>query len=97
MIPSERTRRIIKAVAEHYGVPVAVVLGPDTHRVNVRARQAAQAAVWIETNLSLPQVGRYFRRDHTTVLHSIRKTGAWPARMWPPELQDLKEAVYKDL
>jgi chromosomal replication initiator protein len=25
------------------------------------------------TNLSLPDIGREFNRDHTTVLHSIRK------------------------
>jgi chromosomal replication initiator protein len=25
------------------------------------------------TNLSLPDIGREFNRDHTTVLHSLRK------------------------
>lgn len=97
MIPSERTRRIIRSVAEHYGVPVAVLVGPLRRKTLTAARQAVASAVWIETNLSLPQVGRYLHRDHTTILHSIRMTGAWPARKWPTGLQDLKEAVYKDL
>ena len=35
-------------------------------------RQAAMLWLRNNTNLSLPEIGRLFDRDHTTVLHGIR-------------------------
>ena len=38
----------------------------------VHPRQAAMLWLRNNTNLSLPEIGRLFDRDHTTVLHGIR-------------------------
>lgn len=46
----------------------------------VHARQAAFYLAKIHTNLSLPAIGRYFGRDHTTVLHGIRQVEKNPSR-----------------
>lgn len=42
----------------------------------VDARDEAIALVYQHTRASMPQVGRLFDRDHTTVLHSLRKREA---------------------
>ena len=39
------------------------------------------------TNLSLPDIGREFNRDHSTVLHSIRKVET-ALKAGSPQLQD---------
>lgn len=38
-----------------------------------RARQLLYWALYEATDASLPQIGRYLNRDHTTVLHGIRR------------------------
>lgn len=39
----------------------------------VEARQECIFFAWAMTSLSLPQIGRAFGKDHTTVLHAVRK------------------------
>ena len=37
------------------------------------ARQVAMYLIRTMTNLSLPEIGREFDRDHTTVMHGLKK------------------------
>jgi chromosomal replication initiation ATPase DnaA len=97
MTPGDRTRRIINVVAAYYKVPVGDVLGRSRTETVVEARWAAMTAAWVETTLSFPQLGRLFGRDHTSVLHAVQKTGAWPDRRWPKTLTSVKIAVYKGI
>jgi chromosomal replication initiator protein len=66
--------QIQKAVAEHYGLQQADMLSERRARAVARPRQAA---MWIAkqiTTRSLPDIGRRFGgRDHTTVLHAVRR------------------------
>lgn len=96
MTPGDRSRRIVETIAAHYGVTAAGIRGSRRGAPLIEARQAAHSALWIETTMSLPQIGRMLNRDHTTILHSIRRTGAWPERRWPSSLREVKSAVYKD-
>ncbi|MDP3298864.1 MAG: chromosomal replication initiator protein DnaA, partial [Phenylobacterium sp.] len=68
---------IQKAVAEHYGLTQADLLSERRARAVARPRQAA---MWIAkqiTTRSLPDIGRRFGgRDHTTVLHAVRRIEA---------------------
>lgn len=41
-----------------------------------RARNDAIGLVYSHQRRSLPAIGRMFKRDHTTIMHSIRKVGA---------------------
>lgn len=67
---------IIKQVCEAHNVPVAYVLGKSRNRAIVDARQAAMAAVYqLRPDMSCPQIGKLFNRDHTTVLYAIVKLG----------------------
>lgn len=65
-------KAIIAQTAERYGVKPSVILGGDRARVASIPRQAAMAAVREATGYSFPQIGRIFKRDHTTVLYGIR-------------------------
>ncbi len=65
---------IQRKVAEHYNIRFADLIGPKRLRRVARPRQVAMYLVKTLTSRSLPEIGRRFGgRDHTTVLHGIRK------------------------
>ncbi|QGY05555.1 hypothetical protein MMSR116_29410 [Methylobacterium mesophilicum SR1.6/6] len=68
-------KRIITRVAEAFGFTYADVVGDRRTAAIMRARWAAIAAVReAHPDWSLPRLGRAFGgRDHTTMLHAIRK------------------------
>lgn len=90
-----RSRDIIKAIADHHGVSVAGLKSEVRTARMVKPRQLAMLAVWIECSTqSLPAIGRMFGgRDHTTVLHAIRKFTDGKVRAWPVELFWLRDLV----
>ena len=65
---------IQKLVANHYQVSRADILSSRRTANVVRPRQIAMYLAKILTLRSLPEIGRRFGgRDHTTVLHAVRK------------------------
>jgi chromosomal replication initiator protein len=65
---------IQKAVAEHYGLKQADLISERRNRAIARPRQAAMWLAKQLTTRSLPDIGRRFGgRDHTTVLHGVRR------------------------
>lgn len=65
---------IVRLVADLTGVPVGHIKGVSRQARVVRARQIACFVAKRFTGRSLPQIGRALGdRDHTTVLHSIRR------------------------
>ena len=64
---------IISQVCKFYSVDETVLRGTLKNKGTSEARQVAMYLVRQLTNLSLPDIGREFGRDHSTVLHSIRK------------------------
>lgn len=65
---------IQKLVANHYNVSRADLLSSRRTAAVVRPRQIAMFLSKILTPRSLPEIGRRFGgRDHTTVLHAVRK------------------------
>jgi chromosomal replication initiator protein len=68
---------IQKATAEHFGLQKADLLSERRNRAIARPRQAAMWLAKQLTTRSLPDIGRRFGgRDHTTVLHAIRRIEA---------------------
>jgi len=63
---------IVKLVALKHGVSVEDMRGPSRVTKISHARQEAMALMHGHCGMSLPEVGRKFDRDHTTVLHAIR-------------------------
>ena len=64
---------IISQVCNFYGVEESVLRGSQRTKNITDARQIAMYLIRKLTNLSLPDIGVEFGKDHTTVLHSIRK------------------------
>ena len=65
---------IQKLVASHYNVSRADILSSRRTANVVRPRQIAMYLAKTLTLRSLPEIGRRFGgRDHTTVLHAVRK------------------------
>lgn len=65
---------IQRVVSQHYGVSKQDLVSARRTRVIVRPRQIAMYLSKVLTPRSLPEIGRRFgNRDHTTVLHAVRK------------------------
>lgn len=69
--------QIISEEAELHGVSVRDILGASRNRRITDARHFAMYRARIErADMSLPHIGKVFRRDHTSVLHAIRRMEA---------------------
>ncbi len=64
---------IISQVCKFYNMDEIVLRGSLRNKGTSEARQVAMYLVRKLTNLSLPDIGQEFSRDHTTVLHAINK------------------------
>jgi chromosomal replication initiator protein len=65
---------IIRKVADHYNLRLSDMLSPRRARAVARPRQVAMFLSKMLTSKSLPEIGRRFGgRDHTTVIHAVRK------------------------
>lgn len=65
---------ILKLVSKHYGISRTDILSQRRQRSIVWPRQIGMYLAKQLTSRSLPEIGRRFGgRDHTTVLHAIRK------------------------
>ena len=69
-----RVEDIQRIVARHFNVPRSDLLSNRRTRTIVRPRQVAMYLAKTLTPRSLPEIGsRFGGRDHTTVLHAVRK------------------------
>ena len=64
---------IISEVSRFYGIEETVLRGTLKNKSTAEARQVAMYLVRKMLNLSYPDIGREFGRDHTTALHSVNK------------------------
>lgn len=93
-----RIEDIQKVVARHYTVSKNDLLSNRRTRVIVRPRQIAMYLSKILTPRSLPEIGRRFGgRDHTTVLHAVRKIEGMlkEDNMLAQEIELLKRLIHE--
>lgn len=64
---------IQKKVAEYFSISVKEMQSSRRARNVARPRQIAMYLAKQLTSRSLPEIGRKFDRDHTTVMHAVRK------------------------
>ncbi|ATG48458.1 chromosomal replication initiator protein DnaA [Celeribacter ethanolicus] len=65
---------IQRKVSEHYAIRLSDMIGPKRVRSIARPRQVAMYLAKHMTTRSLPEIGRRFGgRDHTTVMHGVRR------------------------
>lgn len=87
---------IAGAVAKHFRMKLADLRSSSRKQHLVRARSLAMLLTRRMTSLSMHQIGEYFGgRDHTTVLHAIRKTESLLEE--DPELRRSAEEVQEKL
>ena len=67
---------IISQVCKFYSVDETVLRGTQRNRGVAEARQMSMYLIRKLTNLSLPDIGNEFAKDHTTVMHAIKKVEA---------------------
>ncbi len=87
---------IVKAVSRHFEVSKGDILSQRRHRSVVWPRQIGMYLAKQLTARSLPEIGRRFgNRDHTTVLHAIRKIEGELSRnpTLKDEIEDLKRQL----
>lgn len=66
-------QRIARQTAIVYGVSLRRMQSEERTHAVAEARQIAFYVIWRRTGSSLPEIGRFFNRDHTTVLHGVKK------------------------
>jgi chromosomal replication initiator protein len=91
-----RIEDIQRVVAKHYNVSRSDLVSSRRTRTIVKPRQIAMYLAKVMTPRSLPEIGRRFGgRDHTTVLHAVRKVEELlrADQMLLDEIEALKRAV----
>jgi chromosomal replication initiator protein len=71
--PALTPERIAQLTADHYGLPLETLRGKRRTNNIALPRQVAMYLVRKKTSLSLSDIGSWFKRDHTTVLHACGK------------------------
>jgi len=66
---------IQRAVAKDYNIQLKYMMSHRHQAVIVRPRQVAMYLAKEMTTATLPMIGRKFGRDHTTIMHGVRKIG----------------------
>ena len=64
---------IIGQVSKYYDIDEIKLRSTQKNKGTAEARQVAMYLIRKHTNLSLPEIGMQFARDHTTALYSINK------------------------
>ena len=64
---------IINQVCKFYSIDESTIRGTEKTRGTAEARQVAVYLVRKLTNLSSPDIGKVFNKDHSTILYSINK------------------------
>lgn len=73
-VKSVSAKEIIFEVAHKHGISPIEIFGDRRCKHIIDARHEAIARVSEEkSEWSLTQIGRFFNRDHTTIIHAIRK------------------------
>jgi chromosomal replication initiation ATPase DnaA len=71
-VPRAELDTIIDLVARRHGLTIDLLRGQSRSAPLVRVRQFAMSEAR-DAGYSLPEIGRALNRDHTTVLHGIRR------------------------
>lgn len=91
-------RRVMWVIAEvcpRFGVDAEDVFSPLRSQSVAAARQYAMATCYLAFGWSMPEVGRLFDRDHTTVLSALRKLKGQP--LLGKLVIDARQAFRKDI
>ena len=66
----ERKDKIIEFVAEYFKISIYEIKKPHRYQKFVYPRHLCQYAIRQKTKMSLKEIGRYFNKDHTTIINA---------------------------
>ncbi len=67
------TKQLLKAVAQHFNLEVSDLLGKKRLQEVVYPRHLVMYLLHKNLNHSFPQIGDELHKDHTTIMHGVRK------------------------
>ena len=74
--PEVSPKEIISRVASSWGVESGELISARRHQAVTVPRQVAMYLIKSELNLPYSNIGKLFRRNHSTVIHSVNKIAA---------------------
>ncbi len=74
MTPHDELWAIVHAICDPHGIDIEGMMGRSRHPRYVQARDRCMRTIRAQTTRSLAQIGRFFHRHHTTVLHALKLT-----------------------
>lgn len=77
---SNRREEILAIVSQKYRIGAKTIRGASRKKTAVMARHEAMWMMRVYCGLSYPQIGIFFGRDHTSVVHAVRKYSAGHAQ-----------------
>lgn len=86
---------IKRTVAEHFNLAVSEMVSPKRAYAISHPRQIAMYLCRLLTPRSLPEIGRKFNRDHTTVMHALKRVPDRAAQ--DAEMDAAIRAIYQKL
>lgn len=86
---------IQRAVCHHFHLKDAELLSKDRHKTTAFARHVAMYLCKQRLSVSFPELGRAFRKDHTTVMSAVRKVES--LRDQDPQVRAHIEAIERRL
>lgn len=92
-----RLMDVVRAVSVESGIKVSELMGLHRRRRVSWPRQVAMFVIHCHCHCTLSQIGRFFRRDHTTVMHAIQVMHKRLQNDEPSSVGDLLVATKKRL
>lgn len=89
--PSSDLKRLVEDISAATGISIEDIYSERRMRPIAHARQAAMWLARYCTPWSIPKISRHFRKDHTTVLHAVRKIDA--RRQTSPKLAAMLDEI----
>ena len=72
-VEKDPRRQILMDCANEYGCSVADLMGHSRRSEIVHARRKAMYLIYNRGKMSKAGVGRFMNKDHTTVMHALKK------------------------
>jgi chromosomal replication initiation ATPase DnaA len=76
--PDETATHILSACADWYGVNVKTMCSPSRRKAPTNARMVAAWTLRTTLGLSYPEIGRLINKDHTTIMHAVKRVETDP-------------------
>ncbi len=73
LVEYKKMVRIASEEAKKVGISFKNIMGRNRSKTVARSRQNAMKRIYKELSVSYPEVGYFFRRHHTTVMHGVKK------------------------